>query len=272
MKGGRYMFWGRSFLYNGIPSELYNLYIQDIDADAVNKSMASSSMEILEKKIYRKPQPFLYGMTPSPKLEFSFSAFSNDEIDASTFEIISKWLFSSRSYKPLAIDQFDVQDVVFYAILQEPEIVRVGNVIRGFSCTVSCNSPFAYKYPKTTTYSYTTTVVDSTEIYLNMSDDNDDYLYPSSLIITMNNVDGGISITNLDDNNRVVSFTGLNASEVLTINPSLQTISSSTGLRRLSNSNKKFLRLVPGRNRLRVQGNVTSISMTNSWVAKKIAG
>ena len=26
----------------------------------------------------------------------------------------------------------------------DPKIIKVGNIIRGFSCTVKCDSPFAY--------------------------------------------------------------------------------------------------------------------------------
>jgi len=265
-------FYGRSFIYDGIPSETYNLYISDIDANAINNSMASSSMDIKEQKIFRRATPYLYGMTPSPNLEFSFSAFSEDEIDASGFELISKWLFSSRSYKAFQIDQPDIQDVVFYSVLQDPEVVRVGGLIQGFTCNVVCNSPFAFKFPKTTTYTYTTEIVDSTEIYYNGSDDTGNYLYPTSMTITMNNTDGDVSITNLNDDNRVVSYTGLSGNEVLTISPMYETLSSSTGLNRLGNSNYKFLRLVAGENQLQIEGNVASISMTNELIAKKISG
>lgn len=266
------LFYGRSFLYDNVPSELYGLYIMDIDTNEINKSMGNTSMTIMEKKIYRKPTPYFYGATPSPKLEFEFSAYSEEEIDAIQFEAIQKWLFSSRAYKPFAIDQPDIQDVFFNVILTDPKITRVGNLIKGFSCTVTCDSPFAYKYPKVTTYSYSGSTVDSTEVYFNMSDDTGDYLYPTTMTITMSNVDGDFSITNLDDANRVVSFTNLSANEVLTISPLYQTISSSTGLLRLGNSNKKFLRLVPNRNRLRIQGNISQITMTNQWLAKKIGG
>jgi len=136
-------FYGRSFIYNSVPSELYGLYIMDIDANAVNSSMGNSSMDILEQKIYRKASPYFYGSTPSPKLEFAFSAFAEEEMDALQFEAVQKWLFSSRTYKPFAIDQPDMADVYFNVILNDPKINRVGNLIRGFSCTVVCDSPFA---------------------------------------------------------------------------------------------------------------------------------
>lgn len=265
-------FYGRSFIWNSVPSELYSLYIAELDASAINASMGSSSMEIKEKKIFRRPQPYFLGASPTPKLEFSFSAYSEQEIDATAFEAIQKFLFSSREYGKFEVDQPDMQGVYFRAILNDPKIQRVGGLIQGFSCTVTCDSPFAWKYPQTTTYTYTSSVVDSTETYFNMSDDTGDYLYPTQMIITMNNTDGEVSITNLDDNNRVMSFTNVQPSEVLTVSPLYQTIESSTGLKRMGNFNKKFLRLVPNKNRLRIQGNVESIQMVNQWVAKKISG
>jgi len=265
-------FYGSSFIYNGTPSELYGLYIKDIDASAINSSMGNSSMEILEKKIFRKATPYFYGATPSPKLSFDFSAYSDEEIDASQFELIQKWLFSNTTYKKFQIDQYDIQDIYFDAILNNPKIQRVGNIIQGFSCSVECNSPFAYKFPKTTTYAYTASSVNANETYYNGSDDSGNYLYPN-LVITMNNFNGDISIINHSDiNDRAFTFTGLLANEVLTINCGLQTIESSTGLKRLSHSNKKFLRLVPGVNNLNIVGNVSSIAMTNQWIAKKISG
>ena len=266
------MFYGKSFLYDNVPSELYGLYIADIDAQAINSSMGSSAMEIYEQKIYRKAAPYFYGASPSPKLEFEFSAFSEKEMDAGQFELVQKWLFSSRTYKRFAIDQPDIQDIYFNAILNEPKIERVGGLIQGFRCNVVCDSPFALKYPKSTLYEYTASVVSTTETYYNLSDDTGDYLYPTSMVVTINNLGGDFKITNLDDNSREVIFTDLSPSEVLTISPLYQTISSSTGLKRLANSNYKFLRLVPNKNRLFIEGNVASIEMVNQFIAKKIGG
>lgn len=265
-------FYGRSFIWDGTPSELFGLYIDSIDSDAVNASMGSSSMEIVEKKIFRRPAPYFLGATPSPKLEFEMSAFSENEIDSSAFEEIQKFLFSSRSYKRLQIDQPDMQNIYFNCILNDPKIQRVGNLIFGVSFTVTCDSPYAYKFPLVTTYNYSSSVVDSTELFYNMSDDDGSYLLPNEIIITVNNEGGNVSVTNLDDENRVMSFTGLQANEVLTVSSLYQTIDSSSGLKRMGNFNKKFLRLVPNRNRLRIQGNLSSFVMTNTFIAKKIGG
>jgi hypothetical protein len=264
-------FFGRSFVYGGVVSDYYGLSIGELDASGANESMGSSGMEIKEQKIFRRPTPFFLGATPSPKLSFSMSAFSEDEITADFFALIQKIFFSSRTYKKLQILQDDVAEIYFDCILNDPKIIRVGNLLRGISFTVNCSSPFAFNFPKTTTYTYTTPVVNNTVVFNNSSDDNDSYLYPSN-IITMNSFGGNMSITNLSDSNRVFQFTGLSANEVITIDNSLQTLTSSTGLKRLSTFNNHYLRLIPGLNSLRIQGSVASVTMTCQFVSRKISG
>lgn len=264
-------FYGRAFIYDGVPSELYGLMISDIDASAIERTMGSNAMDIYDTKIYRRAVPYFYGATPAPVLSFPMSAFSEQEIDADMFSLIQKWLFSSRTYKKLQIDQVDMMNIYFDCILNEPEIIRVGNLIKGFTCTVVCNSPYALKFPTTINYTYTASFVDDTVVFNNTSDDTGDYLYPA-LEITMNDFGGDVIITNANDNNRIFRFDDLLPNEVITIDCSLQTISSSTTLRRLTNFNKKFLRLVAGVNTLHIQGNVENIAMTTQFVAKKLGG
>ena len=262
-------FSGRSFIYDSVPSESYGLYIMDIDADAINRIMGSFSLDIMEQKLFRRSTPYFYGSTASPKLSFPFSAYSEQEMDSDLYGLVQKWLFSPRQYKKFQIDQYDLQNLYFNCLLTEPNVVKSGNMIQGFSCSILCDSPFAWKFPITTTYSYSVSVVDDTVIFNNSSDDSGDYLRPR-LIVTMNNVGGDITIVNESDGGRIFRFTGLSAGESITIDNSLQIISSSTGLRRLSNFNKKFFRLVSGANTFRIQGNVESIYMITQFVSKKI--
>lgn len=266
-------FYGRTFIYNGVPSELYGLYISDIDSNAIAQSMASSSMEIKEQKIFRRPTPYFLGATPSPKLQFQMSAFSEGEIDADLFQLISKWLFSSRTYQKLQIDQEDMRNVYFNCILSDPKIIRAGNIIVGFSCTVICDSPYAWLAPKTTVYGWANPNINDARVtFYNASDDIGSYLYPEQVVVKMNNFGGTVDVVNTDDDDRLFSFQLLSPSEILTINCDAQTISSSTGLKRLSNFNKNFLRFVPGPNRLLVSGNVAEIYITTTFIAKKIGG
>jgi phage-related protein len=262
-------FYALSFQFDGVPSETFNLFISGINSSGESSSMGSTNMDVMLKKIFRRPVPYLLGITPSGVLSFEIEVTSPEEIDAETYQLIQRWLFSSRTYKKLLILQPDMGNSYLNCIFNNPQTLRVGNNIVGFTATVECDSPFSWEFPKSITYSYSVPVVDSTVIFNNTSDDYGNYLYPS-LVITMNTFGGSVSITNSDDTNRVFSFVTLSPSEIITINNDTQTISSSTGLKRLSNFNKHFLRLVPGVNHLRIQGNVLNIVMTTQFLAKKI--
>ena len=257
-----------SFAYDSKPSSYFNLYVSEIGGDGSSTWNGAGSMEIYNKKLYRRSKPFFYGSAVGDNAEYELSFTSPEDIDSRTSELIQKWLFSSRSYKKLMIIQPDMQDVYMNVILNNPEVVREGNLIRGYTCTAQCDSPFGgWKFPKTKNYTYTAEVTDSTVVFNNTSDDNGSYLYPH-FVITMNNAGGDIFITNQSDGNRVSSFVDLSPSEVLTVDNSLQQMSSSTDLIRMSNFNKKFFRLVPGINQIRFQGNVANIAMTYQFVAK----
>lgn len=267
-------FYARSFSYDGVPSEQFDLLISEIDGSAVDSTMGSSSMDILNQKIFRRSTPYLYGMTPSQNLSFDISANtqSGDEIDAQAFQLIQAWLFSSRTYKKLLIMQEDMMDGVYFnCIFNNPKINRVGNKIVGFTATVECNAPFALNFAKTTTYTYSVPTVDNSVIFYNSSDDKGAYLYPTCTI-TMNSFGGYITITNSSDANRVFSIITLSAGEVITIDSSNQTMSSSLGLKRMANFNKKFLRFIPGVNNIRIQGNIASLAITVQTIAKKLGG
>ena len=264
-------FYATSFSYDGIPSETYGLVISEIDGSGVSKSPGSGPVEIYSQKIFKRATPFFYGATPSETMKFTMSAHAIDELTAVDFELIQKWLFSNRSYKKLQIFQPDLVDVFFNAMFNSPEIARVGNNIVGFTAEVQTNAPYAFLFPKTTTYNSSSPVVDSTHTFVNSSDDIENYLYPS-FVITVNAFGGNVSITNVTDSNRISSFTGLAAGEAITLNSDLQTLSSSTHLYRLSTFNKKWPRLLPGRNVLRFQGAVASVAMTTTFVSRRIGG
>ena len=264
-------FYGSSFLFDGIASEQYSLRISDLDISAINEAMGSFDVEIKEQKILRRTVPYFYGAYATPHLEFDMSCYSEDELTAADYQLIQKWLFGQSLYKKLQIVQYDMQDIFWWAILNSPQTVKVGNRIMGCKFHVIANSPFGFSFPKTVTYSYTSSVVNNNEVFYNSSDDTANYMYPSC-VITMNNIGGDVTITNSNDSSRVFEFTDLQADEVITIDNSFQTISSSSGLRRLGNFNKHWLRFVPGINNLNIQGNVLSIAITFSNIVKKIGG
>lgn len=261
-------FYASSFQFDGVPSEAFGLTISEINSSAESEMMGSMSMDVLSRKIYRRAKPYFYGSTPSENLSFEISIMSiGRDIDAVTSQSIQKWLFSNRSYKKLLIVQPDMEDRYYNVIFNNPKVIRVGNIIQGYTATVQSDAPYAWAYPKTTTYTYLASITDTTIVFNNISDDRGSYLYPIT-VLTVNNIGGNITLTNQSDANRVFSFTGLLSGEVLTVDNSLQIISTSAGLLRMANFNKKFFRLVPGVNTIRIQGNIASLALTTQFVAK----
>jgi len=65
-----------------------------------------------------------------------------------------------------------------------------------------------------------------------------------------------------------MSFTGLSAGEVLTVDCARGILSSSTGLRRMSNFNKKFVKLVHEENVLVLNGDISSLVITHQEAVK----
>jgi len=262
------MFYGNSFIYDDIPSEFFNLYIGGI-GDEGESTTNGSDVSLLTQKIFRRPAPFLYGAEQAPTLSFPLSAYVPGQADAPQYSTVSAWLFGQQNYKVLRICQEDMQEVYFNCFLTTPEVVRVGNIIRAFTATVTCDAPWGYKEPKSYSYGtysgYSTT--DTIEFYNESG--NSGYTYPPSLIITANAFGGSVTITNITDNNRQFVFT-LSPYEVITLDNNLQTVTSTVETYPLGNFNKHWLRFLRGNNILSITGNITSISITTSPIEVKI--
>jgi phage-related protein len=261
-------FYAQSFSYDDESSEFYNLRIANLGSGDFSNS-GNGTVSFLEDFIFRKPKPYFYGVHYDSKLTFPMSIFSEDEITALDASYIQNWLFGQLTYKRLSIIQGDMDNFYFNCILTDPTIVRVGNVIRGFECIVVCDSQFVYNYPKTLTYDYVSSPSGSSIIFYNNSHYKG-YLYPQ-MTFTTSSIGSSIYITNADDDDRIFSFTNLAPNETITIDNNLGIITSSTGLRRLSKFNKKFLRFVPGLNHLTLTGGISQLTLTYQFL-RRVSG
>ena len=264
-------FFADTFIFNEIPSEFYDLYLRTINDSGEESVMASSDVQLLTQKLYRKPVLLFFGAEQTPVLSFPLSMYSPDEITAGVFSEISAWLFGQMNYCPLRICQNDMTDIYFNCFLTSPQIFRAGNIIRGITCTVICDSPWGWREPITLNYTYDPDVeTHSQSVSIKNESANNFYTLPTNLTIVANIFGGSISIVNAQDASRLFHLTLL-PNETVNINCDLQTISSSlvqyplVGL-----TDKNFLRLVPGTNDLTISGNMKSVSITYP-VAVKIS-
>lgn len=258
-------FYAKNFVYGGEVSESYNLQIASSDVGTIS-SNGSGTVEIIQDFIFRKPVPYFYGVKYSSNLSFPVTFFSPDEITALDASYIQKWLFGGLNYKDLAIAQPDMEGIYFKSIFTNPQIIRSGNLIRGFSGTCICDSQWVRTYPRTITYNYASAPSGSSIVFYNNSH-YEGYNKPN-ISFTMNASGGDISIVNSSDSNREFEFTGLSPYEVVTVNCDLGIIKSDLGYRRLSNFNKNFMRFKDGLNNLTVTGNVSQLNITYQFIRR----
>lgn len=261
-------FFGRTFIFAGVPSEKYNLLISTSDGGDTNVTMGTGVEPILEK-IYKRPVPYFYGVDQSPTLSFDIEIYSEQPLDADKAEIISSWLFGQMTYKKLIIVQNDMQSVYFNCFLIDPQKKINGNQIVGFTATVLCDAPWGWTNEKTKSYTYTSDNI-ATDIILNIQTNNNFYTYPT-IIFTMNVLGGFFKIINNSDNGRIFEFTGLTNSETITVKNDLGIITSSTGLVRMTNFNKNLFRFVRGVNNLSISGSISNLQFKYQ-LAKKVGG
>lgn len=261
-------FYGKYFIYDDVPSSNYNLIISNMDSGSDH---SGANVELMTQEVYRRPKVYLLGVQQKPVLEIPITITVNGELSALEASSASRWLFGQMSYKKLQIIQSDMQYVYYNCIFTNPEIIRIGNIIRGYNATIVCDSPFAWEYPikKRFTFGLENYTINKRIVINNLSESSD-YSYPI-VTVKMNSFGGSISLKNASDSNRNFRFTGLDPAEVITVNNEIQTISSSTGENRFSNfTGYKWFRLKPKDNTIIISGNIHYFEYTNQ-IARKIA-
>jgi hypothetical protein len=240
-------FYAYDFEYDGIPSARFDLKIVTFEDGGLMSGIGSANVSVLSQRVLRKSKPYYLGRTQEPVLEFPLTFASPNTISGLDRDLISAWLFGRAEYHKLYILQDDLNGAYFNCMFKDPEPQYVGNMNYAFTCTVSCDSPFAYGPEKTVSGSLVGTNRDI-EIYNSSSED--EYLYPTVHFI-MNQTGPStptmaFSIINHSDNEREFAFVDIPfiSSFEVTMDNDMQIITSdTTGL--LTYFNNKWLRLVP---------------------------
>lgn len=248
------------FIFDNISSVNFGLKLINLDNTGLFSGVGSANTEIYTQKVLRADKVYYLGRSINAPLEFHLTFGSQQPISGLDRNIISNWLFGRSGYKKLQIVQDDLDGMWFNCFLTSPTTTYVGNLQYAFDCTVSCDSQFAYGPTKTVTRTFTGDNVIDYDLTLYNESSNDDYLYPN-ISFELNTVGNSFSITNLDDNDREFLFSDLQASETISVDNAKQIIVSDTGLHRLSNFNKKWLRLVPKTNRLHIESGIGTFTI-----------
>lgn len=262
------MFWGKTFIFNNTPSETYNLQILNFESTGgVADSPAGSNATVYQTWLYRKPQPYFYGKSMNTPLTFDLTIGSFDPIWGVDRGFINRWLLGRSTYLPLQICQDDMDDIYFNVMFTSAENKYVGNIQRGVVLHGQCDAPWGFTETKSLSYAFPDGVLQNLNFTFDNNSDDSDYLYPIISFKT-NNIGSGIVLTNSTDAGRIFQFTSISSDETVVVNNSLQTMTSDSGSRRMTQFNKKWFRLMPGLNNLNLQGGLRSFDMTYKFARK----
>ena len=246
-------FYGSSFTFDGISCEEYGMMIFDIDSTSQGDPVFASAGSIIEDRVARRYRALHYGTTLKEPLEFKlvFGSPREDRIlDRWDINAISTWLTGHQQYKWLVIQQPDMQTWRYRCLISGLKPITVGNLPAAFSCTVTCDSPFAYSYPE----EHLIEVNGSrTEILVNESSLNG--YYSPSLRIDLA-AGATMKIVNHSDKDRAFEMTAFDQDTTIEIDGENQVITCSSDIENpYEHFNMRFLRLVRGENELEFSGN-----------------
>lgn len=261
-------FYGCDFTFNGTKASdkglmLYNLgsYSQD-DVDF-------SVGEISEDRVARRYDGLHYGLIQNEPLQFTLvfgidtdTLSGESSLTRTKVAEITQWLTGHQGYKVLTIDQPDMVDFRFHAMVTGLKLIADGGLPTAFSAEITCDSPFAYKHP----IAYTKSLLSGDNLFaLDNQSMTNGYFYPS-FAATLTGA-SYIQFVNADDGNRMMRI-GTTSSPIpsetatITIDCQNQIITSSTGYNLYPGFNMKFLRLVPGENNITITTDGTGTLVT----------
>ncbi|MDD5021788.1 MAG: phage tail family protein [Endomicrobiaceae bacterium] len=251
---------GLSFVFDGIPSEEYGLVLYDLTYSVRTEGMFASPVSIVEDRTAARYKPLFYGTTQNSPLEFTMTFGANQQrsnnyksYDRYDLSVIASWLTGHNSYKWLEITQPDMEVVRYKCIITKLSHIELDLSSWAFSCTVHCDSPFAYTYPETITY-----LVNGTADFVFRNRSTYNGYYMPKLVITLDSGYNTFSIINHSDNDRLFKFTNVPSTPLtITIDNENEVITNTAGLNLYPYFNYNFFRLLRGDNQLEISGSAS---------------
>lgn len=266
-------FYGKSFIYDNISSDLYDLRILNFSQTSPSEGSIAGNVNIKEEWIYRREVPYFYGTYYENSLEFDLVVGSFSYIDGNSRDVISRWLYGKQTYTPLKIVQDDISTIVFNVIFTQISTVYIANVNYALRLHAKCDRPWAYYIPPVLNRNYApvsnTGLLETISYYNSSSFSGYNKPVVSFTIDASASSNGRFSIINRTDDPsgiRPFTFTGLDGSETITVDNDRGIITSSvSGALRMNVFSKNFLRLVQGLNSIELYGLATNFTLSTKF-------
>lgn len=228
-------------LYDGISSERFGLRL--FNENGGLDTTSGSSFSILRSSMQGGLQYVYLGREDREPISLTFSMVSEHPIDAAMQGAIHRWLIGKGGYRELRILQPDMTPLFVGCIFHEIQYIQNGNETVGIEVTGECDSCYFRGNDR-----HIIMYGSNTMEIVNYCDANE-YIYPE-MVVHFPSGGGSFTLVNDTDNGRSFELSNIGGDEIITVDNARKIIISSKDIRRLSDFNKKWFRLLPGKNQI----------------------
>lgn len=242
------------FIYAGIPSSMYGLYICDFAGNRNDDVAFGNSAKIIEKKVNNRVSPLHYGVDyNSTPLSFKMIFASKKELNRWDMQEIAHWLTGRNNYEWLSIEQSDMKNVQYKCIITDLKPISVGWAPYAFEANVRCDCPYAYGNAFSERFS-----ISKTSPVILFNDGTARVPCKPDLKIIKPAGVTEVNLINESDDNREFSIVYLPSTsmEIYVSNENGIIIDKTLGTDLYSGFNDVFFRLIPGINQIKTTGNL----------------
>ena len=268
--------YGSHFEYGGISSRQYDLIIANLNTSRMTKMCVHGDGVTKYNKAANR---FFFIDEDKSESKVSFDieivTASGRRLEHPECRKIEKWLFCNNGYRKLYFDVADDTLRIMYEYIDgvmhrsylncrlvNPEKLEYNGGVVGYKATLEADSDMFWQDAITKQYIINSASKDTNaNITIDIDTDSTGYIYPK-VKITMGTSGGDIIICNhSDDSTRFTEFVNVSPGATITMNSEINYIS---GHYYEKFSNRNFIRLLDGENKLTIRGNVSMIEFEYS--------
>lgn len=162
---------GYPFIFNGIPSETYNVSMVFLDNSYTNRP-SGGDKSVVTASIRRNPIKQYLDTEYEDPLKFDIEIVFDEAVDIYELTNVKNWLTASVNYEQLQICVENFERFYYNCIIHLNEDLIYADGYRGVSATVECDAPFAHEFERIQKYTLDSDISKTnTFVFENYSDD-----------------------------------------------------------------------------------------------------
>lgn len=263
---------GSYFIYSGVSSRQYGLIFANVETDRMVSLAGDIRPTVMFNKLDNRNYLSAYDHSEAA-LQFDVEVVTDDDSCVDVFKArdIERWLFHQTGFQKLYVDPtcdthgetlelVDGTEKRLYlnCVFTNPQRIEGNGGVVGYRFTVECDSSMAWQDAVVYEFDLSSIATGDPIITVPVDTDLNDYVYPK-VTIQMGSSGGDITIVNqADDEARLTSFVNLTGGITFTMNGN--GVNYISGDNYLKFSDRNFIRLLDGDNKISITGDVKTIS------------